>query len=194
MAERRELQCLGCAARVFADDVAQKLEHEGPECEAFKELIARNASANPHVDDPQMVDEARENAEIDWLLRNGSGNEYIANASDFGFQTIEPRAAVRFVLREMRARGYKIRLPTSRPFGIWKKCRGCGKPIAFYPDGMPPHIPPGGVGHSKPIGLAGRKGTVPCELYRRSSPEQLTALHLDDPEIEAPTSMKPVLG
>lgn len=82
---------------------------------------------------------------------------------------------------------------SDHPYGYWFKCKGCGKPIGFFPDGLPPWYPPGSVGHSKPAHLVGQPGTVPCDLYNRLDGQQLADLHAGCPEIEPPSEMKVVL-
>ena len=78
------------------------------------------------------------------------------------------------------------------PIGIWYKCVGCGAPIGFFPNGYPPHLPPGACAHAKPKELLGRPNSVPCALYRRSEPEELWALHQGAERIESPESFTPV--
>ena len=79
-------------------------------------------------------------------------------------------------------------------FGYWFKCKGCGQPVGIFPDGLPPHIPPGAVGHSKPVALVGKPNSTGCALYNRLNPQEYAFLHAGEPEIEPPNSFKPVLG
>ena len=71
---------------------------------------------------------------------------------------------------------------------IWFKCRGCGVPAGYYPDGLEAngvHVCPGGVTHSKPLADVGKRG-VQCELFRRASCEEFWKMHEHDDPIEGP--------
>jgi hypothetical protein len=81
--------------------------------------------------------------------------------------------------------------------GVWKRCKGCGQPIVFFPVGFAPHYPPGAVGHSKPADALcspGGPSRVTCELYHRLSCAELVELHADAETIEPPERFDPVLG
>jgi len=107
----RVLQCL-CGARVLCDEEAAKLTHEGPECESFKEILARNKSGQPYVEAPQEVSSNTEEREVDVMVARTPRAEHHATAREFGIETSDARAAARGVLREMRARGWRINWPS----------------------------------------------------------------------------------
>lgn len=82
--------------------------------------------------------------------------------------------------------------------GVWKRCKGCGQPIVFFPEGYAPHFPPGAVGHSKPENAvrtsASQPSRVTCWLYQTRTCAELEALHADAELLEPPTSFEQVLG
>lgn len=77
----------------------------------------------------------------------------------------------------------------AKNLGHWFKCKGCGQPIGFFPEGLPPHLPPGTVGHSKPINKIGIPNSVPCELYNRLNAKELADLHIDAEPLEPPAEL-----
>jgi hypothetical protein len=78
--------------------------------------------------------------------------------------------------------------------GNWYKCKGCGKRIGFFPEGLPPYQPPGSVGHEKPHSKLGVPGSVLCALYNRLSAEELTELHRDAEPVKPPDDMTPYIN
>jgi hypothetical protein len=81
--------------------------------------------------------------------------------------------------------------------GIWYKCKGCGKPIGFFPDGFKSpkgNLPRGAVAHAKPDHLMGIPNSVPCNLFRRLGPVELYLLHQDAEKMEDAEDMTPFLG
>lgn len=76
---------------------------------------------------------------------------------------------------------------------IWFKCRGCGAPAGYYPEGHElngAHICPGGVTHWKPRQDV-NKNPVRCELWHRLTAMEFWQLHEHDERIEGPTDLKP---
>lgn len=76
--------------------------------------------------------------------------------------------------------------------GQWFRCKGCGQPIGFVPAGL--MGPKKMCAHAKLNYLAGVPNSVPCELYRRLSADELWELHQDEPLIETPTEIRPIVG
>lgn len=69
---------------------------------------------------------------------------------------------------------------------IWFRCKGCGEPAGYYPDGLTSQgrsIPPGAVVHSRPIT---QSAPVQCALFRRSDPRQFWELHKDAERVPVP--------
>ncbi len=113
----REMECFGCGLTITCDDAMRTLRHRAPECEAFKEIVARNASAafqenlakNPVVLTPPTAEEAPEIARILACAReHGSENELLAAAEEFGHQGASLEDAALRLLREMRRHGWKV--------------------------------------------------------------------------------------
>lgn len=72
---------------------------------------------------------------------------------------------------------------------VWFRCKGCGKPAAYFPHGMPPHYAPGSVAHSKPPELVrapGEPSQVTCSVYQQLSPSEYWELHRDAPRLDPP--------
>lgn len=74
---------------------------------------------------------------------------------------------------------------------VWFKCVGCGEPAAYFGDGLPPHYPPGAVGHSKPNAPGAR---VSCPLFIASSAFEFRVMNEHAERIENPTTFTPILG
>jgi hypothetical protein len=70
----------------------------------------------------------------------------------------------------------------------WVRCKGCGKPLGLFIDGIHPYIPAGSVGHVKP-----EQHGMSCDLYRIHTSEELIAMHADAESIEPPEKMTPML-
>ncbi len=68
---------------------------------------------------------------------------------------------------------------TGQKCGKWFKCKGCGKAIGFFPDGLPGKLAPGSVAHWKPSENLGKVGTVPCSLFNQLDAGELARLHVD---------------
>ena len=113
MSATREMKCFGCGAVIVCDDAAQAVAHAPPECDAFKEIIARNASAEfqkklaerPVSTGPATEEEAPELAR---MLANVRSYELLASAEEFGHEGANVEDAALRLLREMRRRGWKV--------------------------------------------------------------------------------------
>ena len=76
-----------------------------------------------------------------------------------------------------------------KPLDRWVRCKGCGGVLGFFPEGKRYGgywIGPGGCAHEKPKEAIGKPTSVPCELFRRHSAEELAAMHADSEEIGPP--------
>lgn len=68
--------------------------------------------------------------------------------------------------------------------GFWFNCKGCGQPAVYFPGGVPPHLPPGAVGHSRPAEA--------CAFYQSASPAEFWLVHMSQPRLEAPPAFEPM--
>lgn len=88
---------------------------------------------------------------------------------------------------------FRARLLSGMGGAVWFKCRGCGEPAGYYPEGHRVDgcaVPPGAVMHSKPRADVNRRPVV-CALYQRLEPGEFWAVHKDDPPIEGPSQIRP---
>lgn len=80
---------------------------------------------------------------------------------------------------------------------VWFKCKGCGEPAAYFGDGLPPHYPPGSVGHSKPAGLVRASYDAPsqvtCLLYHQLNAAEFWYVHQDAERLPDPETFEPIL-
>lgn len=89
-----------------------------------------------------------------------------------------------------------------KPTIIAFKCKGCGQPAFYFPEGYPGGIEPGCVAHSKPSSAKLRTheeeargiSYVPCALYQQSSPATFWAINKDAERIESPIDFTPHQG
>jgi hypothetical protein len=77
-------------------------------------------------------------------------------------------------------------------------CKGCGRPAFYFGAGLPPHQPPGAVGHSKPLDAVRPLGNlepsrVRCALYLQTTAAEFWDLHRDAKRLEYPSELTPVL-
>jgi hypothetical protein len=80
-------------------------------------------------------------------------------------------------------------------FGFWFKCKGCGEPIGFFPDGLASAgLEPGSVAHTKPKRFTGIPNSVPCELYNRLDAQALADLHVGAEPLPEPENFEAILG
>jgi hypothetical protein len=80
------------------------------------------------------------------------------------------------------------------PSTVWFLCKGCGKPAAYFPDGLPPYYAPGAVGHSKAPQLVRERGApsqVQCALYQQLSVEAYWEHHRDAERLPPPDTTEP---
>jgi len=104
-----------CDKRIYMDDAALTLRHEGEPCEAFLDVLERNASGAPHVADPQTVSSSQEEGEAKIILAKSDARqkrEMLDIARSFGLETTDLGRATVLVLREMRARGWHLSFPS----------------------------------------------------------------------------------
>lgn len=75
----------------------------------------------------------------------------------------------------------------------WFRCKGCDGLIALLGDGLMPHYRPGSVAHTKPAADVNVR-PAKCRLYQESECETLWAMHENDPEVDAPLGIRPVMN